>query len=142
MTGVAYPHRAVIVAPEILAPLSADIAQAIGPSRDDHLSFESVSATKGGVLHQVCDVAITAETHAGYLAMQSNPAVLHGAVVAGWARKEMQGQPPTLTEVADWLQRSTIWLGQAWAITGRPIDDVLASLGYARVQPEQVPLGQ
>jgi hypothetical protein len=136
MQPVAYDFRAVIIAPETFAALSADIAQAIGPSARDDLSFESISATKSGVQYQVCDVAITAETHAGYLAMQTNPAILHGAVLQGWERKDMDGTPPTMTECAAWLDESTIWLGPAWALSGVSIGDVLASLGYALVVPE------
>lgn len=140
--SVAYPHRAVIVAPASLAALSADIAQAIGPSARDDLSFESISATRDGIDYQVCDVAITAETRAGYLAMQQSPALLHAAVTQGWERKGMTPPPLTLTECAAWLSASTIWLGPAWALSGVSIDDVLSGLGYTRVQPPQVPLGQ
>lgn len=135
MTGVAYPHRAVIIAPAATSALNASIAQAIGPSSRDDLSFASISATKAGIDYQVCDVAITAETRAGYLAMRDNPALLHAAVTAGWERKDMGGTPPTMTECAAWLAASTIWLGQAWALSGVSIDDVLSSLGYTRVVP-------
>jgi hypothetical protein len=63
-------------------------------------------------------------------------------VVAGWERKAMDGTPPTLTEVAHWLAASVIWLGPAWVLSGVSVDDLLADLGYQRVQPPQVPLGQ
>jgi hypothetical protein len=141
MTQTAYLHRVVIVAPAAMADLSADIAGAIGPGEGDRDSFLSIRATRGGVEHQVCDASITVETHAGYVAMQSNPAVLHGAVVAGWTRKGLPGVPPTATECAAWLADSTIWLGPAAFLSGVSVDDILAGLGYERVI-EQVPLGQ
>lgn len=71
--------------------------------------------------------------------MQTSPAILHGAVLQGWTRKDMAGDPPTLAAVSAWLDESTIWLGPAWALSGRPVGDVLQSLGYALVVPEQVP---
>ena len=125
-----------------MSDLSAVIAHATGPGAADYLSFESIRATKEGVEYQVCDAAITAETHAGYQAMSANPALLHGAVVAGWERKAMEGTPPTLTEVAHWLAASVIWLGPAWVLSRVSVDDILAGLGYERVIPVQVPLGQ
>lgn len=133
--SVPYHHRAVIVAPLQLAALSADIAGAIGPSKGDRDSFLSISATRDGADYQVCDVAITEETHAGYLAMQTEPAMLHGAVVAGWTRKDLPGDPPSAAECTAWLAESTIWLGPAWVLDGRPVGDILESLGYELVPP-------
>jgi len=130
-----YRFRAVIVSPASLAALSAGIAQAIGPSARDDLSFASIRATRGGTTYEVCDVAITAETRAQYAAMLTSPAMLHGAVVAGWERKDIDPPPPTLAEVTAWLAASTIHLTDAWAITGVGIDDVLSSLGFTRVVP-------
>lgn len=139
---VKYPHRAVIIAPAATSALNASIAQAIGPSSRDDLSFASITATKAGVTYQVCDVAITAETRAQYAAMLTNPTLLHGAVVAGWERKDIDPPPPDAATVAAWLASATVWLGDAWAITGGSIDDVLAGLGFARVVPPALPLGQ
>ena len=136
MVFVPYLYRAIIIAPASMSALSASIAQAIGPSSRDDLSFDSISATKGGTQYQVCDVAITAETHAGYQAMQQTPSILAGAVAQGWVRKQMDGDPPTAQECTDWLAASTIWLGDAWAVTEVPCWDILASLGYVYVPPE------
>jgi hypothetical protein len=36
----------------------------------------------------------------------------------------------TLADVQDWLGRSTIWLGDAWALTRRPVGDVVAGMGF------------
>lgn len=135
MVFVPYPKRAVIIAPASLSARSASIAQAIGPSSRDDLSFDSISATKDGTQYQVCDVAITDETHALYLLMQANPAILAGAVVQGWARKQMAGNQPTAQQCADWLADSLIWLGAAQSQTGIPVWDILASLGYTYVPP-------
>lgn len=136
MVFVSYPKRAIIIAPASMSERSAQIAQAIGPSKDDHLSFGSILCTKDGIEHEVCDAAITEETRNGYLAMQANPAILAGAVAQGWARKQMEGEPLTAEQCADWLAASTIWLGDAWSQTGVPVQDILAGLGYAYVPPE------
>jgi hypothetical protein len=135
MVFVPYLHRAIIIAPASLSALSSSIAQAIGPSSRDDLSFDSISATKAGTQYQVCDVAITTETHAGYQAMQQTPAILAGAVAQGWVRKQMDDEPPTAQECADWLAASHIWLGDAWAVTEVPCWDILASLGFTYVPP-------
>lgn len=134
MQPVEYLHRAVVIVPESLLDLSRGIAQALGPSARDDLSFDSISATRDGVQYRVADTAITAETRAQYAAMLASPALLHGAVVAGWERKDIDPPPPTLAEVSAWLDASTIWLGDAWALSGVPVDDVLAGLGFARVE--------
>ena len=140
--SVAYPFRAVIIAPASLAPLSAGIAQAIGPSARDDLSFASIKATHAGTTYEVCDVAVTAETRAQYAAMLTSPALLHAAVTAGWERKDIDPPPPSLADVTGWLAASTIHLTDAWAVTGRGIADVLAELGFEYVPPPTVTLGQ
>jgi hypothetical protein len=132
--SVEYHHRALIIAPETFSALSSNIAQAIGPSPEDNLSF-GLRAEKDGIDYGVCDVAITAETHAGYQAMLSNPAILHGAVLQGWERKAMEGSPPTLSEITSWLDAVVIYLGPAWILTQKPVDDILEELGYKRVLP-------
>ena len=137
MQPVAYLHRAVIISPASMSALSAAIGQALGPSARDDLSFASVSATRDGITYEVCDTPITAETRAGYAAMLANPAILHGAVAAGWERKGMEPPPLTTEQTGAWLAASVIWLGDAWAISGVGIEAVLAELGFEYVPPPE-----
>lgn len=137
MTGVAYLHRAVIISPASMSALSASIGQALGPSARDDLSFASIRATKNGTEYEVCDTPITAETRAGYAAMLTNPAILHGAVLAGWERKGMDPPPLDIEQTGAWLAASVIWLGDAWAVSGVDISTILASLGYQYVEPPE-----
>ena len=135
MQPVAYLHRAVIISPASMSALSAAIGQALGPSARDDLSFASVSATRDGITYEVCDTPITAETRAGYAAMLANPAILHGAVAAGWERKGMEPPPLTTEQTGAWLSASTIWLGDAWIITGAHVADILQELGFEYLPP-------
>ena len=130
-----YPFRAVLVSPASMTILSAQIAQAIGPSSRDDLSFASIRATRDGIDYEVCDTPITAETRAGYAAMLANPAILHGAVAAGWERKGMEPPPLTTEQTGAWLSASTIWLGDAWIITGAHVADILQELGFEYLPP-------
>jgi hypothetical protein len=44
-----------------------------------------------------------------------------------------------LAEVQDWLARSTIWLGDAWGLTRRPVGD---AVGAAGLTPAAGPMPQ
>jgi len=119
-----------------MSALSSDIGQALGPSARDDLSFASIRARKAGVDYEVCDTPITAETRAGYAAMLANPAILHGAVQAGWGRKGMEPPPLSAEQTGAWLAATTIWLADAWAISGVGVETILQELGFEYVPPE------
>jgi 3-polyprenyl-4-hydroxybenzoate decarboxylase len=116
-----YPRRAVIVVPADLAELSAVIAGAMGTSEADARSFDQVATDSQGAQYVVCDTPLTEATYHAWGALSQSPTALHAALV-------QRGADVMLAEVQHWLARSTIWLGDAWALTRRPVGDVVADL--------------
>jgi hypothetical protein len=57
------------------------------------------------------------------------PAAVADARSGAGVFRPVRGVRVMLAEAQDWLARSTIWLGDAWALTRRPVGDVVGAAG-------------